>query len=524
MASQIGNSVGLARRVSPKPSRPERKPPSRKPPARPNPRPKPPAKKPGRRKEPRPRPVPVKPNTKPRSVPFGEPNPNPVKRPPKEYGKVAGKTFKRVVKALPWISAATTVGTLAYIWYNQEKTDLSAQGWTKCCDIGGPKNAYRFSQITRSSTSVICQSGNHCGLGGQVPHGAWGLAGNQVPGGTTPRSSFGSIQTLYLGPLTTGGARMTFAEKWQRFLPGNTVYPPIPAVSDVPVFIPGTLPQLDPGVETIPVAPPLNRPNYDPTPKNPPMEYPRGRPSERPSIDFDPVTGPKTGSHEQRPPDKTEREKKKRLSNALAGAWASFLGKAVNGYTETDDFIAALYKGLHWKVRRWRGSDGVWRDRDITSIARTNRIYSEMGNFDVTEAIKAVAANEAVDQAFGRVGKALAGRARSLGDQGLWAGTGGFQRGTNLRQKEWDNLQKKLKKQQAEKVGVRQYTRNVYDLATNSWRKETVAVTDKKTIPWYRQTSTIPRTNRAGKTYTKPYYAARSSPAPILGYRKQVEL
>ena len=61
---------------------------------------------------------------------------------------------------------------------------------------------------------------------------------------------------------------------------------------------------------------------------------------------------------------------------------------AIGSYTEVDDTVAALYKGLPWKLRRWRGRDGVWRDRDITSVDRAKRLYQLLGQLDVQKGVK----------------------------------------------------------------------------------------------------------------------------------------
>jgi len=523
MVSRQTGGLSLARRTAPKP---ERKPvrPERKPPARPNPR-KPGRKTPERprRKEPRPRPVPKTPKP---PVKIPAPEKIPIQKPkPRQYGKVLGKTFDRIVKANHFAAMAMLGGELL-MWY-LDREDFTLPGFTKCCEVPPVmRGATRVIQGNATNTAKPCDYGQGCGLSLQVPSGQGVLNApsvNRIGKGT-------NYQVVYYGPYFASTNRMTFAEKWGRIIPANTVAPEV-APELIPIYEPVPQPDLIPWVvwdsppvimpnEPLPLSPPLNRPQEDPTPKNPYDPYPEPWIGERPSIDFEPFKPPTPGVHEERPPEPPEKEGKKRLSNTVAAGWTKFLEKAVNGYTESDDFITAIYKGLPWYLRRWRGRDGVWRDRDITSKSRAERIYKEFGNIDINDAIGNVAVNELNDRAYGKVGNALSKRARELGKEGLWSSSGGFQRGGKLTRDQWEKLYAKLKKEQGAKVRpYRFYKVNEYDRATNTWTRKTKVYNSRTTIPWYRQKSTFTRPYSGywgTRDLTRPYYAANATPAPYV--------
>jgi len=161
MVSRQTSAVGLARRSAPKPSRqPDRKP-DKKPPARPNPRK--PTRKPERprRKEPRPRPVPKTPKP---PVKIPAPEKVPVQKPkPKEYGKVAGRTFQRIVKANHFAAMAYTAGGLL-AWYLTDE-EFNLPGFQKCCEIPPVlRDATRIIQGNSTAKALPCSHSNNCGL------------------------------------------------------------------------------------------------------------------------------------------------------------------------------------------------------------------------------------------------------------------------------------------------------------------------------------------------------------------------
>lgn len=389
---------------------------------------------------------------------------------------------------------------LAYLLSYEQDQDLAAQGWQLCCDLGGPKDAVKYiGPLGYTPGKPPCSYGNDCGLSGQVPSGQWG--DGEIPG-FNPADNRNRHQILYRGPSYLEGQRMTFTEKWVRVRLVNEPYaPPVPEV--IPVnepyaipeepWVPWFMPDPFPVSEPMPIAPPIRRARPEEDFKNP-RARPRPNPASPPSIDIEPNKPPKPSHHDRVPPEPPEKEKKKRLNNAMAGAWGAVLGKLVNSYTEADDLVSALYKGLNWKVRRWRGRDGVWRDRDITTAARTQRLYTAFGDFDLQKGLTEVIKNEIGDQLFGRIGKALANRTRELGDQGLWSGARGMQTGGGLTRDQWEKLYHKLKVQQGARVpATREYTVNEYNRETNQWERKRVSYNSRTTIPWYRQTSDVRR-------------------------------
>jgi len=524
MVSRQTSAVGLARRSAPKPSRqPDRKP-DKKPPARPNPRK--PTRKPERprRKEPRPRPVPKTPKP---PVKIPAPEKVPVQKPkPKEYGKVAGRTFQRIVKANHFTAMAFTAGGLL-AWYLTDE-EFNLPGFQKCCELPPViRDATRIIQGNSTAKASPCSHSTNCGVSLQVPTGEGVLA---APAVDRSNASVYGYQVVFYGPYNHTTNRMVFAEKWARKIPPRTIAPQVEPEL-IPIFEPVPIPDSVPWVswdpppfippnEPLPLAPPLNRPTYDPTPKNPYDPFPEPWIGERPSIDFEPFKPPTPGVHEERPPEPPEKEGKKRLSNTVAAGWTKFLKKAVGGYTESDDFITAIYKGLPWQLRRWRGRDGVWRDRDITSKTRAERIYKEFGNLDINKAIGNVAVDQLTDMAYGKVGNALSNRARELGKEGLWSGSGGFQRGSGLTRDQWEKLYAKLKREQGAKVAPgRHYRVNEYDRKTNTWTRKLKYYNSRTTIPWYRQKSTFSRPHSGywgTRPLTRHYYASKATPAPYV--------
>lgn len=420
---------------------------------------------------------------------------------------------------------------LAYLLAYEQDRDLAADGWTLCCDLGGPKDAVKYiGPLGYTPGNPPCSYGNNCGLSGQVPSGQWG--DGEIPG-FNPADNRNRHQILYRGPSYLNGQRMTFTEKWVRIrLVGEPYAPPVPEV--VPVNMPIGIPaepwvpwfQLDPFpiMEPLPIAPPIRRPNYDT--RNPPRATPDI--GKRPSIDAGPVVKP--GHHNEEPPEPPTKERKKRLvKSPVAAGWIAVLAKLANGYTEWDDVVAALYKGLPWQVRRWRGRDGVWRDRDINSVTRSQRLYTAFSDLNIGKAIEEVVKNEIGDRMWGAIGNTLSKRAKSLGEQGLWSGLRGFQTGGGLTRDQWEKLYEKLRKEQGAKVKPsRKYTVNNYNRETNQWERETKVYNSRTTIPWFRHQSDVLRRavphsaewwalsqrDKRKRVLTRNYYARKPSFAP----------
>lgn len=283
-----------------------------------------------------------------------------------------------------------------------------------------------------------------------------------------------------------------------------------------------------------PVNPPLTRPSQEPGVSPQPQPQPQPRPAPRPvpvpvgaiapipSINYRPGERPEAGYHERRPPTDHEAEKKKRLKPGTSVAWLQFMNQAVGSYTEMDDTIAALYKGLPWHLRRWRGRDGVWRDRDIRSDTRAKRLFDLLGQLDVEKAIEEVIKQELTDAAFGTVGNKLKQKAKDLGDQGLWPSATGFQTGGAKRHETWEEAYEKLRKEGAEKVKTRQYTVKIR-VGPGLYRYET-RTRPVTQIPWFKQESLYPRMARPGMaewwTLTAAEKAARKKNVKAYYYAK----
>lgn len=206
--------------------------------------------------------------------------------------------------------------------------------------------------------------------------------------------------------------------------PINPIYPPLPgeawpSPADTPSVAPA--PWQPPKAVPSPWQPPLVPKPVEPLPRPRPRPWPAPelplppvprvpdfpvRPWERPVWELDatpdpraPVPRPVPGSHATRPPKRGDKEAKKRSPAAGLLWWAA------NAATEATDYVKAAYNALPWQVRRFKGRDGKWRDKDITPQDRLWRIHRHIEQLDVYEFAKNVALNNAQDLALGKVSK-----------------------------------------------------------------------------------------------------------------------
>lgn len=260
------------------------------------------------------------------------------------------------------------------------------------------------------------------------------------------------------------------------------VPPPYPLIPDLPVQRPDRSPaeQPDRGYEPKPdpEAPPRPRPAPVPSPE----------PWHPPTIDIEPGVKPAPGKHYKEPPEGGDREKKGPISGKLADTWLGVMDGMINTFTETDDFVAAVYKSLHWSVRRWKGRDGVWRDRDITTTDRLKRLNEHADKISISRAIYNLAQNHGMDAAVGGIGKAMGEAVGRAVDTGYWRGARGLQAGgANQRKVSWDEVYERLKNDaRIRDEKFNRYKRWVLD-KDGKWRLETVVRKDKTQIPWLRR-------------------------------------
>lgn len=504
-----------------------------------------PRRPPGRPTPWRPRRPPFPALPKPPTKPPGGPLFTPWKRPKIPFGKrlppgigrlppsVLKRLFPYVVKGLPWFSAAITAWEI-YDWYRQsakpiDETMLLDNGFTLCCS---QTNGQPIDKHNKSTSNIGCTGSVKCGLGGQIPSGSWPL-NSPIPA---------NIKFLAVGNGTLGGARMSYQKIYTRPA-GGVVINPIPArpMPFIPWIDPRPLPMPDwlaPPVpfapQPLPLAPPLTLPDPMPSPEAPPVPppaprppiMPAPRPGVVPAINWSPGGFLDPGDHVKRPPDPpTERERKKRLGPSDSWKWYKFIERVGGSYMEFDDNVAAIYKGLHWSVRRWRGRDGVWRDRDITSTARLERIfqYAESVKFNVHDAIVALQSEQSSDRTFGKIGKILSDKTRDNANAGWWAGLRGP--GQTPQDNQWSEAYKELQRQR--------YQRNKKLRKYTSWREaqngQWVRVERRRPdtqIPWFKQDSLYPaplrlRGNQLNGGFARRYYApsATQRPRTIKGLR-----
>lgn len=438
----------------------------------------------------------------------GAPKPkNPVfgKRPPMPFPATLPGKLKPLIPLLrlhPLINFGLWAWTGYELWQWWQQQGLPATpngGYLHCQGPRPPRRVkYGWARFSICATYQPPPPNDY----DVIPPRPKGVSGNWLiqweQSGIAPKYSttrFDTVQQWYYGnTVPVGGVPNPFPE------------PDIPFVVLPPEENPYPYPFAPP---PYPATPPLTRPRDEPYPQ--PDPYPRPQPSPRPAptpspapgavapipaIEWGTDSGIKPGWHEQRPPREDEREKKKRLKPGVGTQWLFLLKQGVGKYTEIDDTLSALYKGLPWHLRRWRGRDGVWRDRDITSVDRAKRLYQLLGELDVNKAIEEVIKQELTDLAFGTAGNILKKRAKELGDEGLWTGNTGFQTGGSLRQDNWDEVYEKLKKEAAKKQKLRQYTvKEMSPDGTYRLVRKTRPVTQ---IPWFKQESYYPRMARPG--------------------------
>ena len=480
----------------------------------------------------------------PKTTPKGFPSPW---RPPKvNFGRKMPFAFEppgwpKGVK-LPWMPAAVAGGMLLGWYLARQGGYAMPGGWVKCWDAGGPKQARAGPSLAWADTCSKT-AGDYL-LSLQVPSGVYG--------DPIHVNAFPWEQAIWFGPyINPEETRMMYTEKWMHpDLPGASgpfdieyrppvflpALPPLPWAPNWPLISPMPIPWAPP------VTPVKPRPNPNPNPEPTPDPYgdpvPTVTPSPAviPSTDITsdgPVVTPLPNVHVKEPPVWPDKEKKKRLSPKESALWRAALEASGTSYMELDDFVSAIYKGLPWQVRRWRGRDGVWRDRDANTADRMSRIYDLFGQLDIRQAIANVAAQEAADRVLGKIGQTLADRARALGDAGLYHRPVGFQYGNNKVVDNWEELDRLRKEDAARALAahVRTYKVKRYDAASNRWYwvEKQRPVTQ---IPWFRQASYYPGLARPGmgeywdlteaekearlRTVRRYYYAPRATYNPIF--------
>lgn len=512
-------------------------PPARKPVRRPPDRRKPPADRPRRRKDTRP---------KPPSRPSRTPNPRVPSKPlfpvvpkrPTQFGRRFPVSmpkppgFPRSIwrKLLP-PGIGMLIPIIAAKWPDQ-MPDMAAYGWTLCCgdpslaNARGPLTTFSISNAQQppsgnpEASLCVTSSQNLCGTFGQVPAADWpSPIGAVVPTATSGDCVLGQVlrvgiynqsQTRYTITASysriiarrsncSGGAGVPY--EWPEMLPIPGGIPSLPEIPGLPQWVDPLPDPLAP--EPMPVPKPVKWPDPSPSPEegprpnpqpDPPIKVPpTGLGPGQPSIDVPLAPGsppvPRPGWHVKEPPGPGDKEKKKRLSPAASRAWLETL---VNSFTETDDMVAAIYRALPWQVRRWKGRDGVWRERDITTKDRLERIYSEIGNLSVKKAVDNLIKDYLTDMAFGKVGNAMKKKIRELADEGLFVGSQGL--GGQRYNRTWEEAEKELQKRAASEKNkhARIIRTRHYNKETGQWetREQYEPMTE---IPWFRQKSNYPR-------------------------------
>lgn len=267
--------------------------------------------------------------------------------------------------------------------------------------------------------------------------------------------------------------------------------PPFPVPPPNPNPKPNPFPQPRPDENPDPSTPnpnPVPIPNPTPLPEPAPVRgrRRRGRRDRYPH-GMIPVTEVEAGEnlaphpypewHKNEPPEKGTKERKRRVPQDKLYNFGQGLMKTFGKFTESDDFIRAVYKALPWQVRRWRGRDGIWRDRHWNSKDRLGAIWQYNHMINIAEAINNIMIDQANDSVVGKYGQM---QAEQYGKVGM--GLTGAHQGERQKQQLWDDVEKKWKRSQP--MPVREFKRWVKS-PNGKWR----LITDHRpatTIPWLR--------------------------------------
>lgn len=363
-----------------------------------------------------------------------------------------------------------------YNWWNATPgvpAHYDMTGWTQIC-----KNDW--------SPNVACAGGPYGGAGvlfttaantprcGQALQPFWYAYGTPIPAG----SGWANYRTVYFGPINPIGGcalRMTIEEQWTLAGPNNDAAPlplwvpespPIPAPGLPPVYVPPWVPWFDPMQlpihQPVPAPRPLPWPLRNPAPHEKPaprpLALPPVGPSEMPSLDVEPGAPPAPKPHEVRKPEPGEKERKGKLRGPGAVQYLRAMEGMMSKWMELDDLANAVYKSLHWKVRRWKGRDGVWRDRDITTAARLQRIADELGTLKFNDLVKNLAAEYATD----RLGGVLGELNRQATAGSYYRGARGLQSGGRFTKASWDEALEQLRLGAAQAQQPKDYYRWSY--------------------------------------------------------------
>jgi len=410
---------------------------------------------------------------KPKAPPFG-------RRIPGAPG--AGTRWgRRLWRAGPWIDVATVA--VGILWAERSSAPFyNFAGWTQVCSQAGPRQAIGWGPNQNFSPL--------CGIGGQA---YFNEVGAMIPA---------NMRTVYIGQITNPTThRAKWLEQWTRPL-GNGALKPLPLWIPIDPDVKPWSPILPDWWPDHPVIHPKAHPQPRPEPHGDPNPQPRTQPQPAkpvvvlpggvvPSITISSGNPqPHISTHVKQPPLKPrEREKKKRLKPTTSARWAALLLRGFGSFMEYDDFIAAIYKGLPWDKRRWRGEDGVWRDRDYTTAGRAERIWNLLGSLNVEKAIEEVVKNEAQDRFFGSVGNVFKKAAR---DSGHWQSVAGFQvGGSNRRNMDWER-QKKAAQENFAREHRNQFYAVRVQKADGSWETQ-YRLRPVTQIPWLRKKSQYQR-------------------------------
>lgn len=118
--------------------------------------------------------------------------------------------------------------------------------------------------------------------------------------------------------------------------------------------------------------------------------------------------------HIKMPPGPKVRERKR--AGVPKALWKAVM--FAGAVTEACEAVDVFYKALPWQLRRWKGRDGKWRDKEITCHMRALAVFRNAASINVEEALIGLVENEIKDRVIGKANQAATNAAIKAGYPG----------------------------------------------------------------------------------------------------------
>lgn len=261
---------------------------------------------------------------------------------------------------------------------------LIADGWTKCCDSGGP-TVNTFQNIPGSSCKLygeICDFALGCPTALQVPTGD--IATQAISYGSNSGCSSVRTRTYGIGlgyRTSTVPSRHTVTQVWGKQWPNSGAVPRVTLPLPQPAVNRPVIPQ--------PITPPPLPVIQESVSGGGAAAPPRVPPYALPAAVWPIGSKPRPGVHYRVPPYRGHRERK---TNANLRQALAILSKGYGGVTEMNDAVNAIYDALGQKCA---GAKGM---REKIAC-----IYTNLPTLDGPQAVRNLVYNHYTDKYAGRI-------------------------------------------------------------------------------------------------------------------------